>query len=166
MRFHKIKKDDCLNGEGVRVSLFISGCDFRCKGCQNSQAWDINSGEIFRSEDMQYILKELSKEYVQGLTLLGGEPLHKDNIKTVESIIDIVKSSTNNKDIWLYSGYVWEEIFQNNILKRIVSKCDVLVDGRFVEELQDKKYHWAGSTNQRVIDIKKTLNLGRIILYD
>ena len=164
MNFHKIKKDDCLNGMGVRVSLFVSGCDFRCDGCQNSQAWNINSGEIFTNDDMQYILKELSYDYVQGLTLLGGEPLHENNLSTVENIIDIVKSTMDNKDIWIYSGYTWEEICKNDTLKRIVCKCDVLVDGRFIKELKDEQYHWAGSTNQRVINIKKTLENGKVIL--
>ena len=168
MRYHKIQKDDCLNGDGIRVSLFVSGCDFRCKGCQNPQTWDINSGKPFTENTLKVLINELNHDYVQGLTLLGGEPLHQNNLETINMIIDNIhsKNFTKNKDIWIYSGYTFEEIMKNDILKETIFKCDVLVDGRYVEELKDQNYHWAGSTNQRVIDIKKTLLLGEISLWD
>lgn len=168
MRYHKIQKDDCLNGDGIRVSLFVSGCDFRCKGCQNPQTWDINSGKPFTENTLKVLINELNHDYVQGLTLLGGEPLHQNNLETINMIIDNIhsKNFTKNKDIWIYSGYTFEEIMKNDILKETIFKCDVLVDGRYVEELKDQNYHWAGSTNQRVIDIKKTLLLGEISLWN
>lgn len=168
MRYHKIQKDDCLNGDGIRVSLFVSGCDFCCKGCQNPQTWDINSGKPFTENTLKVLINELNHDYVQGLTLLGGEPLHQNNLETINMIIDNIhsKNFTKNKDIWIYSGYTFEEIMKNDILKETIFKCDVLVDGRYVEELKDQNYHWAGSTNQRVIDIKKTLFLGEISLWN
>lgn len=168
MRYHKIQKDDCLNGNGLRVSLFVSGCDFRCKGCQNPQTWDINSGKPFTENTLKVLINELNHDYVQGLTLLGGEPLHQNNLETINMIIDNIHSKDfiKNKDIWIYSGYTFEEIMKNDILKETIFKCDVLVDGRYVEELKDQNYHWAGSTNQRVIDIKKTLLLGEISLWN
>lgn len=168
MRYHKIQKDDCINGNGLRVSLFVSGCDFRCKGCQNPQTWDINSGKSFTENTLKVLINELNHDYVQGLTLLGGEPLHQNNLETINMIIDNIhsKNFTKNKDIWIYSGYTFEEIMKNDILKETIFKCDVLVDGRYVEELKDQNYHWAGSTNQRVIDIKKTLLLGEISLWN
>lgn len=168
MRYHKIQKDDCLNGDGIRVSLFVSGCDFCCKGCQNPQTWDINSGKPFTENTLKVLINELNHDYVQGLTLLGGEPLHQNNLETINMIIDNIhsKNFTKNKDIWIYSGYTFEEIMKNDILKETIFKCDVLVDGRYVEELKDQNYHWAGSTNQRVIDIKKTLLLGEISLWN
>lgn len=168
MRYHKIQKDDCLNGDGIRVSLFVSGCDFCCKGCQNPQTWDINSGKPFTENTLKVLINELNHDYVQGLTLLGGEPLHQNNLETINMIIDNIysKNFTKNKDIWIYSGYTFEEIMKNDILKETIFKCDVLIDGRYVEELKDQNYHWAGSTNQRVIDIKKTLLLGEISLWN
>lgn len=168
MRYHKIQKDDCLNGNGIRVSLFVSGCDFHCKGCQNPQTWDINSGKPFTENTLKVLINELNHDYVQGLTLLGGEPLHQNNLETINMIIDNIhsKNFTKNKDVWIYSGYTFEEIMKNDILKETIFKCDVLVDGRYVEELKDQNYHWAGSTNQRVIDIKKTLLLGEISLWN
>lgn len=168
MRYHKIQKDDCLNGDGIRVSLFVSGCDFRCKGCQNPQTWDINSGKPFTENTLKVLINELNHDYVQGLTLLGGEPLHQNNLETINMIIDNIhsKNFAKNKDIWIYSGYTFEEIMKNNILKETIFKCDVLVDGRYIEELKDQNYHWVGSTNQRVIDIKKTLLLGEISLWN
>ena len=164
MNYHKIITDDQLNGDGLRVVLFVSGCDHHCKGCQNPQTWDQNSGQEFTNKEKEKILQMLSEDYISGITLSGGDPLYSANI---DCIYDLIKSIRNKygitKDIWLYTGYKFEDIllFSKELLKNI----DVLVDGEFIEELADKKYKWAGSTNQRVIDVQQSLNKNKVILY-
>ena len=164
MNYHKIITDDQLNGDGLRVVLFVSGCDHHCKGCQNPQTWDQNSGQEFTNKEKEKILQMLSEDYISGITLSGGDPLYPANI---DCIYDLIKSIRNKygitKDIWLYTGYKFEDIlpFSKELLKNI----DVLVDGEFIEELADKKYKWAGSTNQRVIDVQQSLNKNKVILY-
>lgn len=170
MNYHVIKKDDMLNGDGLRVVLFVSGCSHYCRGCQNPQTFNIKSGTEFTEKQKEEILKELSKSYVTGLTLSGGDPLHENNLHKVIDLIEAIQERYQNKTIWLYSGYKYEDLFNqndniSNQRKNIVSRCDVFVDGEFKEELADVNYHWAGSTNQRVIDVKETLKQGKIILW-
>ena len=164
MNYHKIITDDQLNGDGLRVVLFVSGCDHHCKGCQNPQTWDQNSGQEFTNKEKEKILQMLSEDYISGITLSGGDPLYSANI---DCIYDLIKSIRNKygitKDIWLYTGYKFEDIL--SFSKELIKNIDVLVDGEFIEELADKKYKWAGSTNQRVIDVQQSLNRNKIILY-
>lgn len=172
MNYHDIRTDDMLNGEGLRVVLFTSGCNHYCKNCQNPQTWDYNSGIKFTKDNIEEIKVELRKDYISGLTLSGGDPLNEHNLEDIYELCSIVKKEFPNKTIWLYTGYTWEEIFKEinswhyTILKQIISLCDVLVDGMYIEELSDINYPWAGSTNQRVIDVKKTLDKNEIVLYN
>lgn len=164
MNYHKIITDDQLNGDGLRVVLFVSGCDHHCKGCQNPQTWDQNSGQEFTNKEKEKILQMLSEDYISGITLSGGDPLYSANI---DCIYDLIKSIRNKygitKDIWLYTGYKFEDIL--SFSKELIKNIDVLVDGEFIEDLADKKYKWAGSTNQRVIDVQQSLNRNKVILY-
>lgn len=176
MNYHDIRTDDMLNGEGLRVVLFVSGCNHFCKNCQNSQTWDYNSGIPFTKDNIEEIKNELKKDYISGLTLSGGDPLNENNLKDVYELCSIIKKDFPNKTIWLYTGYNWEELFskittnefdvEKTLRKSIITLCDVLVDGKYIDELSDVNYPWAGSTNQRVINVKKTLDKGEIVLYN
>ena len=162
MRYHNITKDDMLNGEGLRVVLWVSGCEHACKGCHNPITWNVEDGLIFDEEAKQELFDELSKNYVSGITFSGGDPLHVKNRKDINDLMIEIKEKFPNKTIWLYTGYEWEDICDLPLL----SKVDVVVDGKFVETLKSETKHWGGSTNQRVIDVSKTMLLGKIVLYD
>lgn len=151
MRYHNITKDDMLNGDGLRVVLWLSGCEHHCKGCQNPITWNINDGLLFDENAKAEIFKQLDECYISGLTLSGGDPLHTENRADVSAFIDEVRAKYPNKTIWLYTGYEWEDIEELPLIKNI----DVAVVGKFVEELKDNNYKWAGSTNQRVIKINE-----------
>ena len=154
MNFHGIEKDSMLNGDGLRVVLWVSGCENKCKGCQNPQTWDVHSGRRYTYEDQTKLYQELEKKHISGLTLSGGDPLHPENRETIAELIRRVRSRFGDtKTIWLYTGYKFEDI----MCLPLVWMCDVIVDGKFIEELKDVNYPWAGSTNQRVIHIKKLI---------
>ena len=161
MNFHGIERDSMLNGEGLRVVLWVSGCNHHCKGCHNPQTWDVNSGFKFTQGTLEELIEEVDKDYIQGLTVSGGDPLHPNNKSESLRICMFIKKALPKKDIWLYTGYSWEEIKHLEGLKYV----DVLVDGKFVQELADVNYPWAGSTNQRVIDVKKSLEQGEVVLW-
>ena len=165
MNYEKIDKCSVSNGLGVRTVLWVSGCDIHCKNCHNPQTWDFNSGIPFTEETMQELLYDLSKPYIKGCTLSGGHPLDPLNAPEVLKIVKRVKMVFPNKDIWIYSGYVWENIIKDETLKEIMRYTDVLVDGAYVDELRDISLPWAGSKNQRVIDIKNTLAESKVVLY-
>ena len=165
MNYHNIKTDDMLNGDGLRVTCWVSGCNMGCFNCYNPQTWDFDSGIPFTEETMQEILYDLSKPYIKGLTLSGGHPLDPHNAPKVLEIVKRVKMVFPNKDIWIYSGYVWEDIIKDNTLKEILKCTDVLVDGAYVDELRDISLAFRGSSNQRIIDVKKTLNSNEVILW-
>lgn len=169
-----------MNGTGLRVCLWCSGCDHHCKNCQNPITWDPNDGAKFDIKAKNEIFNELSKDYISGITLTGGDPLHQKNLESVLDLVNEIRLSYPEKTIWLYSGYTWEQIMypvvtndfnpeRDKFLKmrrEIVKQCDVLVDGRYDEDKRDVTYHWAGSTNQRVIDVKKTLEQGSVVLWE
>lgn len=169
-----------MNGTGLRVCLWCSGCDHHCKNCQNPITWDPNDGAKFDIKAKNELFNELSKDYISGITLTGGDPLHQKNLESVLDLVNEIRLSYPEKTIWLYSGYTWEQIMypvvtndfnpeRDKFLKmrrEIVKQCDVLVDGRYEEDKRDVTYHWAGSTNQRVIDVKKTLEQGSVILWE
>lgn len=165
MNYHKIDYDDMLNGEGLRVVLYVSGCNHHCEGCQNPQTWDPYSGTKFDNNAKKEIYKYLSKDYTSGITISGGDPLYISNVSDVRNLCADIKSDFKDKTVWVYTGYTIEQILKDKILKSALEFIDVLVDGRFIEELADRNYHWAGSTNQRIIDVQKTLNSGEIVLY-
>ena len=150
-----------LNGDGIRVSLWVSGCSLHCKGCQNPQTWQFNSGIPFDKNAFQELYEALDKSYIQGLTLTGGNPM--DNMPEVLHICRTVKEKFPNKDIWLYSGYTFEELQQSRVAMCILEYVDVLVDGPYIEEQRDISLQWRGSKNQRIIDVQETLKQGKII---
>jgi len=168
MKYANIKKHDIANGPGIRVSLFVSGCNHHCKGCFNSEAWDFNYGNDFTNDTIEEIITALDKSYIQGLSLLGGEPLEEVNQPSVLELIQEVKNKLPDKTIWLYSGFTYEEIcnMKTNEIKSILKNIDVLVDGKFIIDLYDPALFFRGSSNQRVIDIKETLKKKEIILHE
>lgn len=150
MNYQTIVKDDLINGTGVRVSLYVSGCSHGCPGCFNEAAWDYRSGTPFGEEQVNTIREELSKPYVEGLTLLGGDALMPKNISTVLELCKVVKDEFPTKNIWCWTGYTLEEVLQNHA-HDILNYVDVLVDGKFVEELKNLQLPFRGSENQRVL---------------
>lgn len=150
MNYQTIIKDDLVNGEGIRCSLFVSGCSHGCVGCFNESAWDYRSGSEYTKETEQIILNELNKKYVNGLTLLGGDPLMKKNIDVVLNLCKTVKETYPDKNIWCWTGYTLDEV-QSNHAKDILKYVDVLVDGKFEESQKDLTLPHRGSSNQRVL---------------
>ena len=165
MNYHNIFHDDMKNGEGLRVVLFVSGCAHNCKGCHNPMTHNPDSGELFDDRAMDIIRKHLNHEYIDGITLTGGDPLYHSNREEISKLIDTIGVEFPTKTIWLYTGYKFEDIMDNFELKNIVSKVDVVIDGKFEIDKLDANYPWAGSTNQRVIDIKKTIAANKVVLY-
>lgn len=153
MRYHNITKDDMLNGDGLRVVLWVSGCSHCCKECHNPITWDPNYGLLFDESAKQEIFDQLDKSYISGITFSGGDPLHIQNITTITSLAKEIKEKYPDKTIWLYTGYDWDEIK----IYPIMDYLDVVVDGEFKIDLKDTKLLWKGSSNQRVIDVKKSL---------
>lgn len=168
MKYANIKKHDIANGPGIRVSLFVSGCNHHCKGCFNSEAWDFNYGNDFTNDTIKEIINALSKDYINGLTILGGEPMELVNQPSVLELIKEIKKELPNKSIWLYSGFTYEEInkMTNKEAMEIINNIDVLVDGKFVIDLYDPALFFRGSSNQRVIDIKESLKKKKVILHE
>lgn len=161
MNYHNITKSDMLNGDGLRVVLWVAGCEHHCKGCQNPITWDPEGGLIFDEAALNEIRKELDKPYISGITFSGGDPLHPANRAKVLELAALAKH-LYGKSVWLYTGYEWEAIHRLPGIETI----DVIVDGKFIEELADVTYPWAGSTNQRIIDVKKSLACGCAIKYE
>lgn len=183
MNYASLKTYDVANGPGVRVSLFVSGCEHYCKDCFNSEAWDFNYGQKFTDDTMHEIISAMSKTWIEGVTFLGGEPMNPKNVIEVSRIIARLRCSFPHKSIWVYSGYTLEELvsrWQNMYLHMvdgtdnelseevgyatgyILKNIDVLVDGKFVAEKKDLKLRFRGSSNQRIIDIPKYLVTGKI----
>ncbi|MBO5913381.1 MAG: anaerobic ribonucleoside-triphosphate reductase activating protein [Clostridia bacterium] len=171
MNFAKINKNDIANGSGVRVTLFVSGCTHHCKGCFNQEAWDFGYGQPFTEDIENELLEALSPSYIKGLTLLGGEPMEPQNQRVLVEFLAKVKERYPQKTIWCYSGYTFEELTGKSrarcdVTDRMLSYIDVLVDGKFVEELKDISLRFKGSSNQRLIDLKATLDKGEVVLWD
>ena len=165
MNYEKIDKCSVSNGLGVRTVFWISGCDIHCKNCHNQQTWDFNSGIPFTEDTMQELLYDLSKPYIKGCTLSGGHPLDPHNASEVLKIVKRVKMVFPNKDIWIYSGYVWENIIKDETLREIMKYTDILVDGAYVDELRDISLPFRGSSNQRIVDVKQSIKQNKIILW-
>jgi anaerobic ribonucleoside-triphosphate reductase activating protein len=153
MRYHNITKDDMLNGDGLRVVLWVSGCSHCCKGCQNPITWDVNGGVLFDDAAKQEIFDQLDKPYISGITFSGGDPLHSANRMDVRALMAEIREKYPDKTIWLYTGDVWENVMHYPMMRYV----DVLVDGEFMIEKRDVKLMWKGSSNQRVIDVQKSL---------
>ncbi|MDE6059323.1 MAG: anaerobic ribonucleoside-triphosphate reductase activating protein [Clostridia bacterium] len=171
MNVAEIKKTDIANGEGVRVSLFVSGCRRHCKNCFNGIAWDFNYGRPFDNELQEEILESLAPDYIAGLSLLGGEPFEPENQHALLPFIKKVKSRFPHKTVWCYTGYTFdlnamkEAQANSEVTREFLGLLDILVDGPFMEELKDIRLKFRGSANQRVIDVQKSYKSGRVELY-
>lgn len=161
MHYHNITTDDMLNGSGLRTVLWTAGCLHHCPGCQNPITWDVQGGIPFDKRAKEELYENLSKPYIDGITFSGGDPLTPFNIPTIRKLIYSIRKDFPDKTIWVYTGYLYEDLLHLDFLNEI----DVLVDGRFVEDLKDVQLHWKGSSNQRVIDIKKS-NDDSVVLYE
>lgn len=162
MNYHNITKSDMLNGDGLRTVLWVSGCKLNCTNCQNPETHPIDSGILFDDNAEKELFESLDTDWCSGLTLSGGHPLDDRNYDKVLDIVQKFRNKYNNtKTIWLYTGFTWEYIKTLSIMRYI----DVLVDGRYIEELKDEKLHWRGSSNQRVIDVQKSLQANEVILH-
>ena len=163
MKYHNITHDDMLNGDGLRVVLWVSGCSHKCKGCQNPITWNHNVGLDFDEEAKQEIFTELSKNYISGITFSGGDPLFIYNEYEVTKLAKEIKEKFPTKTIWLYTGYSWEYLKTLNL--NILQYLDVLVDGKFNQHLKNVNLYWRGSSNQRVIDVQESLKQNKIVLH-
>ena len=174
MKYAKIKKCDVANGPGVRVSLFVSGCNHHCKNCFNREAWDFNYGNDFTEKEENQIIEDLKPEHISGLSLLGGEPLERQNQEGLLPLVKKVKATYPNKKIWCYTGFTFDKQILGEMVekenrettKELLSNIDYIVDGRFVEELKDPKLRFRGSSNQRIIDVKKSLQQKEVVFWD
>ncbi len=162
MNYHNITKDDMLNGEGLRVVLWVAGCTHHCHNCHNPITWDITGGLEFDKAAEDELFEALNKKHISGITFSGGDPLHPFNREEVARLIKKVRETLPDKTIWLYTGYLYEEVKDFEGMPYL----DVLIDGEFVESLKDERLHWVGSSNQRIIDVQKTLKSGEIAIYD
>lgn len=160
MRYNKIRKMDISNGPGVRVSIFVQGCTFNCKNCFNPETHDFAGGKEFADETIARVLQLCENDGVEGLSILGGEPLHAKNIDGVTRLAKAFKQKFPQKTLWVWSGFLFENYVKE---KEIVQYIDVLVDGQYVDELHNPTLDWRGSENQRVIDVKKSLKYQKIV---
>ena len=162
MNYLSMTKAEVANGQNVRLALWVSGCDHHCKNCHNPESWDCHAGKLFAEDDFNKLIKELALPYYEGLTLTGGDPLHKNNIDDITKLVIKVKETLPMKTIWLYTGCVFDKIKHLEMMKYI----NVLVDGEYVDELRDITLPFCGSGNQRLIDVKKSLKEDKVVLYE
>lgn len=170
MRYSLIREMDISNGQGVGISLFVQGCHFHCKGCFNQETWDFNGGKEWTKEIENKFIELANKPYIKRISFLGGEPLADENVSVILRIIKKLKLLYPEKNIWIFTGYIWDDIINGSNILRLsaIRLAEVVVDGQFQIENQDinnKKNIWAGSLNQRVINVKKTYKTGNIVLY-
>ena len=179
INYHNITHDDMNNGDGLRVVLWLSGCSHHCYNCQNPQTWNPDSGIPFDESAKQEIFTELSKDYVSGITFSGGDPLHENNLDEVLKLVQEIRNLFPEKTIWLYTGFTWNQVVhpivtddinpeRDKILekrKTIISLCNIVVDGEYIDEQQDVTLKWRGSKNQRCIDIQQSFKQNKIILH-
>ena len=162
LRLAGVIRESIVDGPGIRTTVFAQGCPHRCEGCHNPQTWDPESGIVFDKEAEKELFEILGRDYISGITFSGGDPLFEGNRMGIERLARKVKLEYPDKNIWLYTGYRWEEISALPMMQFI----DVLVDGRFMEDLKDTKLHWKGSFNQRIIDVQKSLKNSSLYLYN
>lgn len=174
MNYAKIKKCDVANGPGVRVSLFVSGCNHQCKNCFNKEAWDFNYGNNFTEKEENQIIEDLKPDYITGLSLLGGEPFERQNQEGLAPLVKKVKQEYPDKKIWCYTGFTFDKQILGEMIgeenrettKEMLNNIDYIVDGRFVEELKNPSLKFRGSSNQRIIDVKKSLEQNEVVLWE
>ena len=163
MRYNLIRKMDISNGPGVRVSIFMQGCRFHCKKCFNPETWNFEAGKEFNDETINEVLELCSKQHIKGLSILGGEPMHPNNIEGTTKLAKAFKEKYPNKNLWVWSGFKFDEDLKD---KEILNYVDVLVDGTYNDELRDPTLKWRGSSNQRVIDVKNSIKNNEITLLN
>lgn len=163
MRYAQIRSMDISNGEGIGVALFVQGCHFHCKNCFNQETWDFSGGKEWTQDIKEIFLSMINQQHIQRVSILGGEPLTDENFDSVLDLCKEIKSIFPDKIIWLYSGYIFEEILKNQSKKEIFDFIDMLVDGPFVEDQKDFNLHWKGSSNQRVINVQRSLMCGDVV---
>ena len=164
MRYNLIRKMDIADGPGVRVSIFLQGCEFHCFNCFNPETWDFEGGDELTDEVIDRVIELCGEEYVQGLSILGGEPMHPKNIAGTTKIAKAFKTVYPNKNLWVWSGFTFEVLQKRKDAQEVLQYLDTLVDGQYKDELHDFRLEWRGSSNQRVIDVQKTLKKGEIVL--
>lgn len=163
MRYNKIRKMDIANGPGIRVSIFFQGCAFHCKNCFNPETWDFNGGLEFTDKEIDTIIDLAKENHIKGLSILGGEPMHPKNITNTTKLAKKFKETYPNKTIWTWSGFLFDKDLKD---KEVMKYIDVLIDGQYKDELHNPTLKWRGSSNQRVIDVQKSLKKGEIVLYE
>lgn len=163
-RYNTIRRMDIANGPGIRVSIFFQGCHFHCKECFNSDTWDFEGGKEFSDDEINLILDLASKDYIGGLSILGGEPLHPINVESTLKLVKAFKEKYPSKTVWCWTGYEYENLDDKQ--KEVVNNLDVLIDGQFKIDLKNLKLKYSGSSNQRVIDIKETNKQNKLVLID
>lgn len=151
-----------LNGDGLRVVLWVSGCGHHCRGCQNPVTWNPKDGVPFDEAAREELFEQLSKSYISGITFSGGDPLYPENEAEITALAKEIRRRFPEKTIWLYTGYLWEDVKEKEIIKNL----DVCVDGRYEEELRNTQLHWRGSSNQRVIDVQESLKKHQVVLHE
>ena len=173
MHVGEVMTADVANGEGMRVSVFVSGCRNHCKGCFQPQTWDFNYGREYTPEIEQFIIDELSKSYYDGITILGGDPMEPENQEPVLRLLRRIKKELPDKNVWAYTGYVYDrdlvpggKRFVDGVTRELLESIDILIDGRFVEELKNLMLNFRGSGNQRIIKMKETLETGEVVLSE
>ena len=164
MRYNLIRKMDIADGPGVRVSIFLQGCEFHCFNCFNPETWDFDGGDELTEEVIERLMELCAEEYVQGLSILGGEPMHPKNIAATTQIAKTFKNLYPDKNLWVWSGFTFEVLQKRKDAEEVLKYIDTLVDGQYMDDLHDFRLEWRGSSNQRVIDVQKTLKKGEIVL--
>ena len=163
MRYNVIRKMDISNGPGVRVSVFMQGCNFHCKKCFNPETWDFEGGKEFSKNTIDEVLNLCGQNHIKGLSILGGEPMHPRNIEATTELAKAFKEKYPNKNLWVWSGFKFDEDLKD---KEVLNYVDVLVDGNYIDELHNPNLKWRGSENQRVIDVQKSLQKNEVVLFE
>lgn len=166
MRYAHITPFEVCNGEGIGISLFVQGCHFHCTNCFNQETWSFDGGKEWNEEIENKFLELASKDYIKRISILGGEPLASENVDGVYELIMKIKDVLPNKTMWLYTGQKWETAYSSDKTRRILEQCDVVIDGRYVDELKDLTLLWRGSSNQRVINVCESLKKNEVVLYN
>jgi len=161
MRYNLVRKMDISNGPGVRVSVFMQGCEFHCKNCFNAETWDFKGGKEFTDETIEAIINLCKQEHITGLSILGGEPMHPVNIEGTTELARVFKEECSEKNLWIWTGYLFDKDLKG---KEVLNYADVIVDGQYVDDLHDPTLKWKGSSNQRVIDVKKSIESKEVVL--
>ena len=163
MKYNIGRKMDISNGPGVRVSVFMQGCEFHCKNCFNPETWSFENGKDFTQGTINEVLDLCNQDYIKGLSILGGEPMHPKNIEGTTKLAKAFKEKYPNKNLWMWSGFQFDKELKD---KEVMKYVDVLVDGRYVDELHNPTLKWKGSSNQRVIDVQKSLKENKITFWE